>query len=242
MTCPYCGYKLEEEDQYCPDCGEKVKDIYIDADDDDDIFKEDNAFTIFMHGLLAGLDFLWRALIRPDQSLSRDKTPLLISTVTLAILLLVSSGLLYFYLDSVSLTAMNLLYWLELFAVFLIMFALSFGIVFIVVKALISRDITTYRMIQDFCTLSVHVNIVFIIGVSALYFGITEAFLVVLVLVFGLFIANPVVLVMKYMMTHKTRIGLYFTSILVVLLHVAIMLGLFYMSLHEVAFLLIENL
>lgn len=243
MVCPYCGYALEEDDQYCPDCGEKVENKFIDTDDnDDEIFKEENGFTIFMQGVLSGLDFLWRALIRPDQSLARDKTPWYISSVTVALLLLVSTGLLYFYLDNTAETSVNFLDWMELFAVFLIVFALIFGVLFIMSKALIAREVTTYRIVQDFSTLSVHVNIAFMLGVGALYFGITEAFLIIFVIVFALLIINPVVLVMKYMMSHQTKIGLYFTSILTVLLTITVLLIAFYVSLHQVAFQLIEIL
>lgn len=243
MVCPYCGYELEEDDQYCPDCGEKVENKFIDSEDnDDDLFKEDNAFTIFMRGLLAGLDFLWRALIRPDQSLIRDKTPWYVSSVTIAILLLISSGLLYFYFERVPEISVGFLYWLELFAVLLIVFALSFGVIFIVTKGLISREVTAYRMIQDFCTLTVHVNVVFMLGAGALYFGVMEAFLIMILAALSVFIVNPSVLVMKYMMTHKTKIGLYFTSVLTVLLNIIILLLAFYWSLHAVAFQLIEIL
>lgn len=243
MVCPYCGYALEEDDQYCPDCGEKVENKFIDSDDnDDEIFKEENGFMIFMHGVLSGLDFLWRALIRPDQSLSRDKTPWYISISTVAVLLLISAGMLYFFFEGREEVSVNLLYGLELFAVFLMMLALSFGVIFIITKALISREVTTYRMIQDFSTLSVHLNVFFMLGVGALYFGVTEAFLILLVIVFALLIVNPVVLVMKYMMTHKAKIGLYFTSLLTVLLNMIVLLLLFYLSLHEVAFQLIEIL
>lgn len=243
MVCPYCGYALEEDDQYCPDCGEKVENKFIETDEnDDELFREENGFTVFTRGLLSGLDFLWRAIIRPDQSLTRDKTPWYISMITVAILLLISTGLLYFYLESAEGISVNVLYGFELLAVFIIVLALSFGVIFIVSKVLITKEITTYRMIQDFCTLSVHVNVFFMLGAAALYFGMTEAFLILFVIVFSLLIINPVLLVMKYMMTYKTKIGLYFTALLTVLLNLIVMLLAFYLSLHEVAFQLIEIL
>ncbi len=76
MLCPYCDHELSEEDEICPNCGETVdrEAEMLDSDDDEDLLKEDNAFTIFTQGLLSGLDFTWRALIRPDQSLERNKS------------------------------------------------------------------------------------------------------------------------------------------------------------------------
>lgn len=244
MLCPYCDHELSETDEVCPNCGEKVDQVDEDTydTDDEDLFKEDNAFTIFTRGLLSGLDFTWRALIRPDQSMARDKTPILISTITLAILFLVSTLLLYIYLDKKSIDGVNLLYWLEIFAVFVIMFALVFGVLYVITKLLISREVTTYRMIQDFCTLSVFVPVFFILGVGALYFDWVEVFLLFMLIVFSLIIINPVVLVTKYMMTYRSKIGVYFTNILMLLLVLTIFMLGFYVSLHDLVFKLIQIL
>lgn len=244
MLCPYCDHELSKEDEICPNCGETVdrEAEMLDSDDDEDLLKEDNAFTIFTQGLLSGLDFTWRALIRPDQSLERNKTPILVSTITVAVLLLISTLMLYIYLGSQPLDGVNLLFWLEMFVVLLIMFALIFGAIYILTKLLISREIMVYRMIQDFSTLSVFVALFFMLGTGALYFGLMEVFLLFMLIVFSLVLVNPIILITKYMMTYHTRIGIYFTNMLMVLLTLTIFMLAFYVSLHDVVFKLIQIL
>ena len=260
MLCPYCDHELSEKDEICPNCGEYAKreteeideevveideteeEDEIDETDEEDLLKEDNAFMVITRGVLSGLDFTWRALIRPGQSLSRDKTPILISTITVALLLLISTLMLYIYLSGQPLDGVNILYWLEMSAVLLLIFILTFGMIYTITKLLISREISTYRIIQDFSTLSVFTAVFLGLGVSALFFGLSEVFLLFMLIVFSLLVVNPVVLVTKYMMTYKAKVGLYFTNLLTILLVLTIFMLAFYVSLYDVVFKLIQIL
>lgn len=253
MLCPYCDHELSEKDEICPNCGEHVEreteeeideeiDEEIEVTEEEDLLKEDNAFMVITRGILSGLDFTWRALIRPDQSLSRDKTPILISTITVAVLLLISTLMLYIYLSGQPLDGVNILYWLEMSAVLLLIFILTFGVIYTITKLLISREISTYRIIQDFSTLSVFTAVFLGLGVGALFFGLSEVFLLFMLIVFSLIVINPVVLVTKYMMTYKAKIGLYFTNLLTVLLVLTLFMLGFYVSLYDVVFKLIQIL
>lgn len=253
MLCPYCDHELSEKDEICPNCGEHVEreteeeideeiDVEIEVTEEEDLLKEDNAFMVITRGILSGLDFTWRALIRPDQSLSRDKTPILISTITVAVLLLISTLMLYIYLSGQPLDGVNILYWLEMSAVLLLIFILTFGVIYTITKLLISREISTYRIIQDFSALSVFTAVFLGLGVGALFFGLSEVFLLFMLIVFSLIVINPVVLVTKYMMTYKAKIGLYFTNLLTVLLVLTLFMLGFYVSLYDVVFKLIQIL
>ena len=197
---------------------------------------------VITRGILSGLDFTWRALIRPDQSLSRDKTPILISTITVAVLLLISTLMLYIYLSGQPLDGVNILYWLEMSVVLLLIFILTFGVIYTITKLLISREISTYRIIQDFSALSVFTAVFLGLGIGALFFGLSEVFLLFMLIVFSLIVINPVVLVTKYMMTYKAKIGLYFTNLLTVLLVLTLFMLGFYVSLYDVVFKLIQIL
>lgn len=249
MLCPYCDHELSEKDEICPNCGEHVEreteeeiDEEIEVTEEEDLLKEDNAFMVITRGILSGLDFTWRALIRPDQSLSRDKTPILISTITVAVLLLISTLMLYIYLSGQPLDGVNILYWLEMSVVLLLIFILTFGVIYTITKLLISREISTYRIIQDFSALSVFTAVFLGLGIGALFFGLSEVFLLFMLIVFSLIVINPVVLVTKYMMTYKAKIGLYFTNLLTVLLVLTLFMLGFYVSLYDVVFKLIQIL
>lgn len=248
MKCPNCQSEVDEHETYCPECGEVLDNEFedeneVDDEVDEDIFKEDNPFQTIMAYLLKGLDFVWRSILRPDHTMIHERVLARVSVVTVLLLTFLVSFLLYYYADDVaSDNRFDFMYLMQLFVTIVLMFAVIYGVIFILSKTVLLEPLKNRIILKDYSVLMMQSIVIALFMILCLYNHWIEAMLILAFILVGMIVVHPVFLMQKYVMEYGSRIGPYVSSLIVFVVTVAVLLGGFYMTLFEIVQVLISTL